>query len=143
MSRLIAGLVFLVCVGPLGCLFDDDHPCGSRYVLGERGACFLPDNDAGDDPARVETLDASSSSTTSGASTDSGRAPTGLGASCESSADCAGYDATYCETFQSHTCFIQNCTSDPGICPAGWSCCETVTRYGLPTLCLPDGNCPG
>lgn len=62
--------------------------------------------------------------------------PTGLGISCTSDADCAGFDAAYCEPFQSHTCMINNCVSDPNVCKS-WACCDLTMLAGT-SLCVPQ-----
>lgn len=66
--------------------------------------------------------------------------PTGVGQTCSSDADCADTDATFCETFMSHTCLVQGCSGDEG-CYAGAECCD-LSRFGMPTLCVPEGSCP-
>jgi hypothetical protein len=58
----------------------------------------------------------------------------GLGASCTSSADCAGTDAMFCDTYQSHTCIVAGCSLDESECPRGTMCCD-FSQYGLGTLC--------
>src|SRR6187402_947391 len=47
------------------------------------------------------------------------RPPAGLAMSCTSDADCAGTEATYCDTFQSHSCLVQGCTVAPDNCFTG------------------------
>lgn len=69
------------------------------------------------------------------------RPPTGVGHTCSSSADCAGFEATYCETLQAHVCLVQGCTKSPNTCFSGNDCCD-LTMVGLPTLCVPTGTCP-
>lgn len=69
------------------------------------------------------------------------RPPTGVGRSCASSADCASFEATYCETLQSHVCLVEGCTKSPNTCFQGQDCCD-LTVVGLPTLCVPAGTCP-
>jgi hypothetical protein len=59
----------------------------------------------------------------------------GLGMGCASSADCADTDATFCDTFQTHTCLVSGCTARGEECPRGTECCDLST-YGLGTLCL-------
>lgn len=66
---------------------------------------------------------------------------TGVGQACESSDDCAGNDAAFCETFQSHSCQIQGCTVGVDECPRGNSCCD-LSGFGLGTLCTPPDSCP-
>jgi len=69
------------------------------------------------------------------------RPPTGLGMSCTSEADCAGTEATYCDTFQSHSCLVQGCTVAPNNCFSGWDCCD-LSAFGVAQpLCIPAGAC--
>lgn len=74
------------------------------------------------------------------------RPPTGYGDACESSADCAGFEASYCESLSAHACLLSGCKSNPSICPGDWACCD-IPLLGN-SLCLPHselsgGNCPG
>lgn len=67
--------------------------------------------------------------------------PVGIGKPCESDADCAGTEATYCDTFQNHACLVQGCTLEPDNCFPGWECCD-LTAFGFPApLCIPEGDC--
>lgn len=66
------------------------------------------------------------------------RVPRGLGQPCASPADCADGDATFCETFVTQTCIVQNCLRDPGVCPSGNVCCDLSTLTGA-SLCTPTG----
>lgn len=70
------------------------------------------------------------------------RPPTGQGTACDSSADCAGYEATYCETFQAHICLVPGCTLSPDSCHEGWECCDLSTLGLDETLCVEEGSCP-
>lgn len=63
----------------------------------------------------------------------------GLGKSCGSSADCAGTDAPYCETYQIHSCIVAGCSLETDNCPRDSTCCD-FSVYGLGTLCA--GACP-
>lgn len=72
------------------------------------------------------------------------KVPTGYGMSCESAADCAGTEATYCDSFSSKTCLVQSC-SKTSPCPGDWSCCD-IALAGV-VLCvepagLMNGMCP-
>lgn len=67
--------------------------------------------------------------------------PTGLGVSCASDADCAGFDAAYCETGQSHTCLISACASAPDKCKS-WACCDLSAFLGT-SLCVPQDQLQG
>lgn len=69
------------------------------------------------------------------------RPPVGLGQSCASPDDCAGTEATYCDTFQTHACQVQGCQLDPNDCFAGFECCD-LSAFGLAQpLCVPQGLC--
>jgi hypothetical protein len=72
--------------------------------------------------------------------------PTGQGAHCDTSADCAGNEATFCENLQSHTCLLEKCATHENVCPNEWSCCDLTSLIGA-SLCVPperlvDGACP-
>jgi hypothetical protein len=68
------------------------------------------------------------------------RPPLGLGKSCSSAADCADGEATFCDTFESHQCLVQDCTLAPDSCFVGWEC-KDLTSLGLAiTLCVPEGS---
>jgi hypothetical protein len=69
------------------------------------------------------------------------RPPVGLGQSCDSPDDCAGTEATFCDTFQTHACQVQGCQVDPNNCFAGFECCD-LSAFGVPQpLCVPQGLC--
>jgi hypothetical protein len=69
------------------------------------------------------------------------RPPLGLAMSCTSDADCAGTEATYCDTFQSHSCLVQGCSVTPDNCFTGWDCCD-LSAFGVPQpICIPEGAC--
>jgi hypothetical protein len=69
------------------------------------------------------------------------RPPIGLGAPCESNAECAGTEATLCDTRFTKTCMVQGCSLSPDDCFEGWSCCD-LTALGVGTVCVPEGECP-
>jgi hypothetical protein len=70
------------------------------------------------------------------------RPPVGQGQPCESAADCAGTEATYCETFMTNVCLVERCTVGGSDCFTGWSCCD-LSGFGLNRqLCVLDGSCP-
>ena len=69
------------------------------------------------------------------------RPPTGLQTPCDSSADCADFEASYCETYFSHLCLVADCTSSPDSCPEGWECCDLTAAIGT-TICVLPGTCP-
>jgi hypothetical protein len=69
------------------------------------------------------------------------RPPVGLSMSCTSDADCAGTEATYCDTFQTHSCLVQGCSVAPDNCFTGWDCCD-LSAFGVPQpICIPEGAC--
>lgn len=72
--------------------------------------------------------------------------PAGLGDSCQSNADC-GKEAPYCENFMTHTCIINNCVSQPSVCPSGLICCDLSALIGeafcVDKSVLMNGLCPG
>lgn len=69
------------------------------------------------------------------------RPPSGMGQSCMTNADCAGTQATYCDTFVSHQCLVQGCTVTPNDCFVGWQCCD-LSGFGVPQpICVPMGAC--
>lgn len=70
------------------------------------------------------------------------RPPLGQGAACTSSDDCAGTEATYCDTFASNLCLVEGCTPGGSDCFIGWSCCD-LSSLGLNRqLCVTAGSCP-
>jgi hypothetical protein len=57
----------------------------------------------------------------------------GAGASCASAADCTG-DANSCDTFQTHTCVVADCSVTKNDCPRGTMCCD-FSSLGFGTVC--------
>lgn len=74
--------------------------------------------------------------------------PTGLGMHCDSEADCAGFEANYCEGIQSHTCVLFGCAAKVVTCQNEWLCCDYTELFGSEfSLCvgpsvLQSGSCP-
>lgn len=69
--------------------------------------------------------------------------PVGQGQACESSEDCEGTDATYCETTLAGACLVQGCSTDnPLSCSEGFGCCDLASLGLELTLCVPEGMCP-
>jgi hypothetical protein len=68
------------------------------------------------------------------------RPPVGQAAACQNQADCAEYEATFCEEQQGHVCLVQGCDGATQ-CFEGWQCCD-LTAFGLPFVCVPEGECP-
>jgi hypothetical protein len=70
------------------------------------------------------------------------RPPTGAGQSCTSPADCAGTEATYCDSFMTHSCIVEGCSLSPNDCFTGSECCD-LSQFGVPKpICVPTGGCP-
>jgi len=70
------------------------------------------------------------------------RPPLGAGMTCTSDADCAGTEATACDSVMSHTCLVQGCSLVSDDCFSGTACCD-LSKFGAPQpLCLPEGACP-
>jgi hypothetical protein len=68
------------------------------------------------------------------------RPPAGAGMTCSGDADCAGTEATLCESRMSHQCVVV-CDAAAQDCFPGLKCCD-FTMYGAPApFCLPDGSC--
>lgn len=63
--------------------------------------------------------------------------PAGLGKACTSPADCAGTEATFCESFVTRTCIIEKCVEDPAVCPGGNVCCDMTALIGT-SVCTPS-----
>lgn len=67
--------------------------------------------------------------------------PDGLLAPCATDADCASFEADYCETSYAHVCLIQDCSIEAQDCGfPGFACCD-FSGFGLPNLCVPEGYC--
>ncbi len=104
-------------------------------VDGTSGYCTIADCTTSDDcPGRFECDTAADPSYCK-------RPPSGLGEPCAGPADCADFEASYCEQVQSNVCLVSGCTPGGDDCFIGWSCCD-LTSVGLPTLCVTEGTCP-
>jgi hypothetical protein len=70
------------------------------------------------------------------------RPPLGAGQACQSAADCAGTEATYCDPMVTHQCHVEGCTVAPDNCFEGTQCCD-LTKFGIPNpFCVQAGTCP-
>jgi hypothetical protein len=65
--------------------------------------------------------------------------PVGWGKSCQAPADCAGGEATFCESFVSHTCIVEKCATNPSVCPSGNVCCDLSSLIGA-SLCVTESG---
>ncbi len=76
------------------------------------------------------------------------RPPTGTGEACTTTADCANYEATFCDSTQLK-CFTTDCKTSPDDCFPGYACCPLSTFAAsmpdapvMPNVCMPTGSCP-
>ena len=72
--------------------------------------------------------------------TANGTKATGEDRPCASDADCAGFEATFCDIFVTGTCLVRGCSVAPNSCSVGRECCD-LSAFGLPTLCIGVGTC--
>jgi hypothetical protein len=70
------------------------------------------------------------------------RPPVGAGLACQSSADCAGTEATYCDLVVTHQCLVQGCKRTPDDCFSGTVCCDLSTFGVAQPICVLPGTCP-
>ncbi|MEY2935134.1 MAG: hypothetical protein RL033_5883 [Pseudomonadota bacterium] len=144
-----------------GCLLDSDDRCGPNQELveyakeSERCVCAAGfgfdatingckacgDNEMASNAgclciagyARNSAADACAPSTVP--------LPTGQDTPCTTAADCAGFEASYCDNFVSFSCLVPGCTVSPDNCSDGKDCCD-LSNFGLPmTLCIQAGAC--
>ncbi len=159
----VAGLLGCACADGYGRQDPDAtcEPCGDHEFTAPSGICECeagyaratpadaceettgdPENPAGGTPCT------SDEECTDGARCDLDAAtptclprPVGLNESCASDADCAGFEATYCDTFVTQSCLVQGCTLSPDNCFPGTECCD-LSIYGISQpLCLAEGDC--
>jgi hypothetical protein len=70
------------------------------------------------------------------------RPPLGAGQACQSNADCAGTEATYCDSFVTHQCHVEGCALTPDNCFSGTVCCD-LSKFGMAQpICVQTGTCP-
>jgi len=125
----------------LGATCSADADCNDAaypicHIEGASGYCTRQGCAAADDCGGAFACD------TSTAPSYCRRPPLGQGATCSSNADCAGTQATYCDTFSSNLCLVEGCTPGGSDCFIGWSCCD-LSSLGLDRqLCVTDGSCP-
>ena len=118
------------------CIYDAGDRCGPHQTFDPSSDACICDADA---PAENGACVPCASDDTRAACS---KGPTGFGTACTSDADCTGFEASHCETLQSHVCVVANCTTSPDSCTGGQSCCD-LHGLGIPlTLCLPPGQCP-
>jgi hypothetical protein len=70
------------------------------------------------------------------------RPPVGQGKTCHSQGECAGGEATYCDTKYLMQCLVEGCATSPSNCSEGWTCCDLSAKGLAKTLCIPLPQCP-
>lgn len=132
---------------PIGAACDADNACSEPYPFcvgeGDDRYCTKQGCVPGACPAGY-TCDGS------GDSAFCARLPSGLGAPCTAGGnECSGFEASYCESFMAHSCFVDACASGQNRCPGEYACCDLGGLVGEPlSLCLAPsqlsaGMCPG
>jgi hypothetical protein len=148
---------------------DGCVPCGTNEVVGATGCecaagfgkssldepCTLgaiadagSPNDQGDagTPA-AQAVACTSDADCTGAACDSKVTPSvcrtppvGLGKTCSTSSDCAGTEATFCDTVVTKACAVEGCSLAPDNCFPGYVCCD-LSKYGISTKLCALGQC--
>jgi hypothetical protein len=88
------------------------------------------------DAANSDAAGTDESSTDDAETDDTEEAPSGLGMSCASAADCAGLDATFCDTFLAKICLVEGCEIGGDPCPVGYEC-QDLSALGAGNVCTP------
>lgn len=144
LSIAIRSGLLAVCAGSAvpACAYDPDHRCGDDLaVYGDNERCVCPEGTVFSTNRCVAEPPAAGGAGGAGGASTTGDAPEGLGDPCTGPDDCAGTDATYCDTIVTQTCLVENCNVDNDDCYTGYQCCD-LTMFQLPTLCVPEGTCP-
>lgn len=119
------------CVCTKGFVPNDDGvgckpcPAGQSAMGGRCVADKLPDAGGGDAmsmmPARNGTV--------------------GQDMPCSGPADCASFDATFCQTLAApNICLVQGCITGDRVCAGDRVCCD-LSAYGVPALTAANGLC--
>src|SRR5512145_2135965 len=66
--------------------------------------------------------------------------PVGMGTACTSNDQCAGTEATFCDSVVTHACAVQGCSLSPDDCYPGYLCCD-LSKYGMPITLCSYGSC--
>ena len=67
---------------------------------------------------------------------DVAQGPDGLGKACTTNADCAGTDATFCDTLITASCLLEGCALGGTDCPVGYEC-QDLSMFGAAgTVCV-------
>ncbi len=133
----LRGLATIAWLGLMaGCLYDAGDRCSKNQVYDDKSeSCVCP---ASAPPLGSGCVPCEANDTRAACQT----GPEGFGVTCASDADCAGHEASHCETLQANVCVVANCQTTPDSCTGGQGCCD-LHSLGIPlTLCLPPGQCP-
>jgi len=135
--RLLLAAITLTLIGAMpGCIYEASERCSGLQVYDDKSeSCICPASAPVQGSACVPC-------TTGDTRPACASGPSGFGTPCTTDTDCAGFDASHCETLQGHVCVVSPCQKSPDSCTGGQSCCD-LSGLGLPlTLCLPPGQCP-
>lgn len=134
MRPMIVILITLWLVLSTSCL-DNNNRCGKLKFDQSTTYCVRPFDST--DPGPGDDKD--------GGDADGGgdsEAPSPvLGASCTSDAECAVYNANYCNLAASEPfCTLSDCTALPDGCPSGYDCCVSISPDWYPDHCMPSAT---
>jgi hypothetical protein len=155
---LLRGLGCLVVLGSVvGCLVDDDDVCGAyqhRIEVEFLEGCVCDDGavpNAGGIGCRLcgehEKVvgDACAPADESDAGPEEEPGTSGQDMACGSSADCAGFDATFCLTLLPPTrCLVEHCADGSRRCASDRECCVITIVPELAAaggICVEQGMC--
>lgn len=149
----LAAALACVCVG---CLYDDDARCDPGQVITEDGYCICREGSVLEGNrcaacrqgqvvvngrcvcAQGLVPQGNACVSDEGDSADmpsADSAPSGQGMSCTAGGnECAGLEASYCESMLLGQCLVQGCSPGGADCSVGWTCCDIA--LAKTTLCL-------
>jgi hypothetical protein len=118
-------------------------PCGSNEIaVGESCECKVGYRRQGTSPCRPIPDGSAMSEEDAGSST---APPSGLGVPCSSPADCAGFEAAYCQMLlMPYICLVPGCAQSGEACFEGTACCSFEKFPPLAStggLCIPPEAC--
>lgn len=116
----------------------DDATYDTCHVEGTSGYCTNVDCKDNDDCSGGYGCDTSASPAFCR------RPPSGAGMSCSSNTDCEGTEATFCEVFNTHKCFVEGCSLSENDCFPGQECCDLTGPSGgiiKKQICVDAGTC--
>ncbi|MFT3924483.1 MAG: hypothetical protein QM778_18235 [Myxococcales bacterium] len=119
------------------CLYDTNNRCGPHEVFkDDLCVCesgFVLNGNACKAEPKAPVSDAGSD-----ASASAEHGYTGQLEPCSSNADCAGFDASFCNVKDGY-CIVPDCTADS--CDPGWTCTDlSMFVPGLPMACTHDAD---